>query len=192
MLKSYSHTILGKPVADIIKLAHSVIKRHYDPKGIVKLSAYDKEDLSWQLAGAICEVQHTYNPSRGRLESWMWGVAKNELFDYLNDEQKRIITVSSIDKPNSRLARQLEDIEDTYDTLTREEYNALEAEISRLPAESRLIITLYRNKVSEKEIAQRLNLNYNTVRQKIRRIKNELAVKITSRLEHGYIYPKVS
>ena len=60
-----------------------------------------------------------------------------------------------------------------------------EAEIKALKADDQLILNLYLNRVAEKDIAVRLNMNYSTVRQKVRRIKAELALKVQARLKTG-------
>ena len=61
--------------------------------------------------------------------------------------------------------------------------DALAAEIKALKADDQLILNLYLNRVAEKDIAVRLNMNYSTVRQKVRRIKAELALKVQARLK---------
>jgi DNA-directed RNA polymerase specialized sigma24 family protein len=74
---------------------------------------------------------------------------------------------------------------DESDTLTLAETDALAAEIKALKADDQLILNLYLNRVAEKDIAVRLNMNYSTVRQKVRRIKAELALKVQARLKTG-------
>lgn len=178
-------TILGMPVAEIHKLALSVIRFNYDEKGVVKLSYYDRHNIAWDLVTSIYQKQGTYSPAKGDLAAWMRKVAKNDFSNILRSEIRSVVRNSSIDNPFSNLSNKIEAIEDTFDNLTEEEYNAMETEISLLGETERLLIDLYRNNVKEKDIAQQTGINYNTVRQTIRRTKALLAERVRQRLEYG-------
>ena len=102
---------------------------------------------------------------------------------HLREARARSVTrSSSIDNPYSNLSNKIESIEDTYDNITQEEYDAMETEISLLGETERLLITLYRDNVKEKDIAKQTGINYNTVRQTIRRTKALLAERIMRRM----------
>ena len=94
----------------------------------------------------------------------------------------------TIDIPKSKTAAYVAGIIDEFDTLTHTEMDALAAEIKALKADDQLILNLYLNRVAEKDIAVRLNMKYSTVRQKVRRIKAELALKVQARLKAGMEY----
>ena len=66
--------------------------------------------------------------------------------------------------------------------------SALDAEVSRLPHTTQLILELYRDNVSEKDIALQLGMNYNTVRQTIRHTKDLLVNRVRERLGNGGQY----
>lgn len=176
-------TILGMPVAEIHKLALSVIRFNYDEKGVVKLSYHDMHNIAWDLVTSIYQKQGTYSPAKGDLAAWMRKVAKNDFSNILRSEIRSVVRNSSIDNPFSNLSNKIEAIEDTFDNLTEEEYNAMETEISLLGETERLLIDLYRNNVKEKDIAQQTGINYNTVRQTIRRTKALLAERVIRRME---------
>ena len=73
-------------------------------------------------------------------------------------------------------------IEDESSYITQEELDTLDVEVSRLKPELQEILDLYLKGVSEKEIAAKLNMNYNTVRQTIKRIKETLRQRVNQSL----------
>ena len=77
---------------------------------------------------------------------------------------------------------------DTFTNYTEEELDALDAEVSRLPHITQLILELYCDNVSEKDIALQLGMNYNTVRQTIRYTKDLLVNRVRERLGNGGQY----
>ena len=187
MFANCKDTLLDITYADIQRLMFGVIKSSYNPKGIVKFSEQDKCDLVCHLISCLFEKQETYKPELGKPAAWMWTIARNECMDYLAKEQKSICKHLSIDS-NSKLYGKIKEQKDYADFYTEEELDALDAEVSRLSKVEQLILELYRSKVSEKEIALRLGMNYNTVRQTIRRLKILLAERVKYRLEQGKTY----
>ena len=177
-----NETILGMPAAEIHKLALSAIRFNYDHKRVVKLSSHEMHNIAWDLVTSIYEKQGLYSPAKGDLAAWIKKVAKNDFFNYLKAETRSVTRSSSIDNPYSNLGNKIESIEDTYDNITQEEYDAMETEISLLGETERLLITLYRDNVKEKDIAKQTCINYNTVRQTIRRTKALLAERVMKRL----------
>ena len=117
----------------------------------------------------------------------MWRVAQNECSSYLKKEQRRICSHISIDA-NEYVADGLNSILDTFTNYTEEELDALDAEVSRLPHITQLILELYCDNVSEKDIALQLGMNYNTVRQTIRRTRDLLTYRVRERLGNGGQY----
>ena len=174
--------------AEIQTLVFGVIKKYYDKEGTIKLSNHDKHNVAWHIIGAIYEAAGSFDPARGQVKPWMWTVAKNELTSYLKGEADLALRSVTIDIPKSKAATHVQGIIDEFDTLTHVEMDALAAEIKALKADDQLILNLYLNRVAEKDIAVRLNMNYNTVRQKIRRIKADLAQKVQARLKSEMEY----
>lgn len=184
MFANFQKDLLGMNFADIKRLMFGVIKNNYNPAGIIKLSERDKEDLVWYLIGRIFEKSSKFDPSKGNAACWMWAIAKNELVSYLQGEQNLVCMHSSINA-NPSLMDAINEIIDESTFYTSKELDAVDAVISTLDKQDQLILNLYRQKVSEKEIAHMLGLNYNTVRQKVRRLKEELRRKVNAHLERG-------
>ena len=185
MFARQKETLLGMTYAEIQSLVFGVIKRYYDKEGTIKLSNHDKHNVAWHIIGAIFEASASFDPARGAVKPWIWTVAKNELISYLKGEADFAQRSVTIDIPKSKAAARVESIMDEFDTLTLTEMDALAAEIKALKPDDQLILNLYLNRVAEKDIAVRLNMNYSTVRQKVRRIKAELALKVQARLKAG-------
>lgn len=185
MFARQKETLLGMTYAEIQSLVFGVIKRYYDKEGTIKLSNHDKHNVAWHIIGAIFEASASFDPARGAVKPWMWTVAKNELISYLKGEADFAQRSVTIDIPKSKTAAYVAGIIDESDTLTLAEMDALAAEIKALKADDQLILNLYLNRVAEKDIAVRLNMKYSTVRQKVRRIKAELALKVQARLKTG-------
>ena len=183
MFARQKETLLGMTYAEIQSLVFGVIKRYYDKEGTIKLSNHDKHNVAWHIIGAIFEASASFDPARGAVKPWMWTVAKNELISYLKGEADFVQRSVTIDIPKSKTAAYVAGIIDEFDTLTHTEMDALAAEIKALKADDQLILNLYLNRVAEKDIAVRLNMKYSTVRQKVRRIKAELALKVQARLK---------
>ena len=174
--------------AEIQTLVFGVIKKYYDKEGTIKLSNHDKHNVAWHIIGAIYEASASFDPEKGKVKTWMWTVAKNELISYLSDEADIAQRSVTIDIPKSTAAARVEGIMDEFDTLTLEEMDAVAAEIKALKAEDQLILNLYLNRVAEKDIAVKLDMKYSTVRQKVRRIKADLALKVQARLKSSKGY----
>ena len=174
--------LLGLSYAEIQKEIFKVINKYYNPKSVVKLSFSDKEDLVWTLIGHIYEQSGKFDPAKGHAVSWMWSVAKNKLNDILKAKCRHIMRYTHIGESDSKESLKINEIVDESSYITQEELDTLDVEVSRLKPELQEILDLYLKGVSEKEIAAKLNMNYNTVRQTIKRIKETLRRRVNQSL----------
>lgn len=181
MFTKSKDTLLGIPYARIQKLMFGVLNATYDARGVVKLTEDDKCEVVSHLICYLVENQSRFVPGNYEATTWMCKLAKNEFLHYLYYERKHIVDHYSIES-NRDIADKVMDIEDVFTYYTEEELDALDAEISLLKEQDKHLIELYCHRVSEKDIAKLLNINYNNVRQKIRRIKIDLAERVRHRL----------
>ena len=182
MFVRQKESLLGMSYAEIQRVVYAVINKYYDKEGFIKLTDADKVELVWTIITHIYEQSAKFDPAKGKVIPWIWKLAKNKFIGYMEAETDFYKNHVFIGRSNSPLSETIKKVEDTFTNLTKAEMDAFETEVKLLDPDDQQILSLYINKVSEKEIAQKLGMNYNTVRQKIRRLKAHLAYSVRHRL----------
>jgi len=117
----------------------------------------DAEDLTQEV---FYKLSKSKTESVDDIKSWLFTIAKNTITDYYR--KKKIYT----EELNHKLAQSENEDKATANELSE----CIRVFIGMLPKDYRSIITLSElERVSQKEIAERLNVNYATVRSKIQR-----------------------
>lgn len=117
----------------------------------------DAEDLTQEV---FYKLSKSKNDKIGNIKSWVYTIAKNTITDYYR--KKKHIT-EEVDN----IAFKEEFIEKD---IINELSNCIAPFVNQLPKNYRLIMTLSElEDISQKEIADRLDMNYTTVRSKVQR-----------------------
>ena len=122
----------------------------------------DAEDLTQEIFLKLANSNTTGIQS---LRSWMFTIAKNTIIDFYR--KKRVI--NEIDEENLFM----EDFAEN--TVAAELSKSISNCINLLPEEYRLVLTLSEIEgMPQKEVAEKLGMNYTTVRSKIQRGRKKL------------------
>jgi len=127
----------------------------------------DAEDLTQDI---FLKLSKADNQNINSIKSWVFSIAKNTIIDYYR--KKKISTT------------EIEDIPFEPEVVDKDAAVELSKCVARfvneLPEEYRSIMTLSELEgVPQKEIAERLNMNYVTVRSKVQRGRKKLKDKIS-------------
>jgi len=128
----------------------------------------DAEDLTQEV---FYKLSKSKSDDVGNIKGWIYTVAKNTITDYY---RKKSLPTGEI---------QSDYVEEEIDegAALEELSKCVVPYVARLPEEYREIIELSELKgISQKEIAENLDLNYTTVRSKVQRGRKKLKEEITS------------
>ncbi len=140
--------------------------RYYEPLlGYVKSRVGNMHDAEDIVQDVFLKISKSDLNAVANLKSWIYKITKNTLIDYYRRKQLEIT-----------------DLKDHYEEEVKDEETAIEQLsqcvlpfIERLPNEYASLLKLSEIEgLSQKEIAQQLNMNYVTVRSRIRRGRNKL------------------
>lgn len=138
----------------------------------------DAQDLTQEVFYKLIQSQKKENISNP--QGWLYSIAKNTIIDYY---RKNKIQTEEIDADFSDLL--IENQSDTPELSLSEEQrtrlrNYLMSLIEQLPEEYRMVIQLSELEgLSQKEIAEELNMNYTTLRSKVQRGRAKLKKMIS-------------
>ncbi|MEL7118655.1 MAG: RNA polymerase sigma factor SigZ [Bacteroidota bacterium] len=122
----------------------------------------DAEDLTQEI---FLKLANSDTNGVNSLKSWMFNIAKNTIIDFYR--KKRVI--NEIDEDNIYI----EDFAEN--TIAAELSQSISNCINLLPEEYRLVLTLSEIEgMPQKEVAEKLGMNYTTVRSKIQRGRKKL------------------
>ena len=142
------------------------IDKYYTPLlGYIKKRVHHSEDAEDLTQEVFLKLSKSDLDSIENLKAWMYRIAKNSIVDYYRTKKKK-----------------LERLENDFINESLDEVNAIEELssciipfIERLPGEYSVLLRMSDlENVPQKEIAEKLNMNYVTVRSKVQRGRKKL------------------
>ncbi len=132
----------------------------------------DRAEAEDALQDCFCSIwdhAEQYDPSKGRVVSWIMTVARNKAFDHtakLKRQGKIATRVEEVSQEEPKITDQ-----DAFDsTVTREESHAVREALNRLPEEQRQAIQLaFIKGMTQTEVADSLDEPLGTIKARIRR-----------------------
>jgi len=142
------------------------IEQLYNPLLLyVKNRINNKEDAEDITQEVFYKLSKSSNDGVDNLKSWVYTIAKNTITDYYRKNK-----VHMMDVENNPVFE-----EEETDGAAKELSNCITSYVDVLPEEYRAIMTLSElENVPQKEIAEKLDMNYATVRSKIQRGRKKL------------------
>ncbi len=142
------------------------VEQLYNPLLLyVKNRINNKEDAEDITQEVFYKLSKSSNGEVDNLKSWVYTIAKNTITDYYRKNK-----VHMVDVENRPIFEELEE-----ESAAKELSNCITTYVGMLSDEYRSIMTLSElEHVPQKEIAERLNMNYVTVRSKIQRGRKKL------------------
>lgn len=142
------------------------IEQLYNPLfSYVKKRINNKEDAEDLTQEVFYKLSKSKNDGVENIKSWVYTIAQNTIIDYYRKNR-----VHSEDVEHIAIFE-----EENDDQAVVELSGCIGSFVKALPEEYRSLMTLSElENVSQKEIAQKLNLNYVTVRSKIQRGRKKL------------------
>lgn len=132
-------------------------------------SAELAEDVVQETFWRVWRRSATYQPGRGQVSSWIFGIAHNQAIDELRRQRSRPTPV--YDKEDQPVLREMEDERsDVAGTAIEKERQAIvRAALERIPLEQREVIELaYFRSLSQSEIAEQLKSPIGTIKTRVR------------------------
>lgn len=127
------------------------------------------EDVVQETFWRVWRRSGTFQPKRGQVAGWIFGIAHNLCVDELRRQQSRPLPV--YDTPERPVLRELEDNRANVAgaVLDREQRQIIRAALERIPSDQRQAIELaYFGGFSQSEIASRLQSPVGTVKTRVR------------------------
>lgn len=134
----------------------------------------DAKDLTSEIFIKLGKYLHTYDKSKGKLDVWVFKVARNMLNNYYTEKSKHKII--SLDKFKD-FFRSEKYVEDNIEKV--EEYEYLKRAVQKLPEREKEIISMrFGAELTNTEIAELTELSYSNVSviiyRSIKRLKAEM------------------
>jgi RNA polymerase sigma factor (sigma-70 family) len=141
---------------------------------LARLGGRDRAD---ELAGEVFLVAFTprasYDPTRGSVRSWLYGIASNLTRNRLRSDAR---AARAFRRAAARQGGMFVPIDDADDALAgRQRFDAVVAALARLPFADREIVALFAwERLSYDEIAATLGIEVGTVRSRLSRARGRL------------------
>ncbi|OGO40353.1 MAG: hypothetical protein A2147_00880 [Chloroflexi bacterium RBG_16_57_8] len=120
----------------------------------------DAEDILQDVFTSVWKSRHTYDPTKGKLSTWLHRITVNECFRK-HRKVRPVLPLEGIDLPDNKQGLQ-ESVED------RQEYDRLIDAMETLDGKHRSVLVLrYFNDLSYDEIAQAVDAPLGTVKSRI-------------------------
>jgi RNA polymerase sigma-70 factor (ECF subfamily) len=120
------------------------------------------EELLQDVFTTLWQKAHSFDPKRGRVETWLLQIARNHAIDWLRQQRRRVRETVSLEDD-----AQHESVADSQSSPV-EQFNDLSGLLKALPLAQRQVIELaYFQGFTHTEIAAKLNLPMGTVKSRI-------------------------
>lgn len=127
--------------------------------GYVKSRISHREDAEDITQEVFYKLSKADTEGVENLKSWVYAIAKNAIVDHY-----RKVKADHVSVENHLV------VEDEEENVTQELSSCIKSFVNMLPDDYRMVMTLSElDNIPQKEVAQRLNMNYVTVRSKIQR-----------------------
>ena len=136
----------------------------------------DVEDLTQEALLTVLSTIDSYKPSRGTLATWIYTIAYRKAVSFVRRQRPVILSFDDIDTAVPSISDEERSVvADELSTGREERIQALEQALELLPAQDRLLITLYYYQdCSLAEIAAIIGATANAVSHRLRRIREKL------------------
>ncbi|NJR52963.1 MAG: sigma-70 family RNA polymerase sigma factor [Leptolyngbyaceae cyanobacterium CSU_1_3] len=126
------------------------------------------EEVVLDVFAQIWRTSDRYDPERGRVDTWVFMLARSRILDRLRSLQRAVKTeTASIDAAQIQSNRS--SVDPIEDALVLERREVVLAALSKLPDEQRQVIELaYYRGLSQSEIATQVGISLGTVKTRIR------------------------
>lgn len=140
-------------------------------KNFIRSKVNNDEDVSDIYQNVILKIITKIDTLKNTesLKSWIFTIANNQIIDYFRNRKPQI----EVESLESKLSTDLEPVESTNAYHLME--GCIHSLIAQLPDEYRLVIEQSELKgMSQKDLAQQLDMNYITLRSKVQRGRERL------------------
>ena len=138
----------------------------------------DVEDLTQEALITVLSTIDSYKPSRGTLATWVYTIAYRKAVSFVRQQRPVILSFDDTDTAVPSISD--EQLADELATGREERIQALEQALELLPAQDRLLITLYYYQdCSLAEAATIIGATANAVSHRLRRIREKLYTLLT-------------
>lgn len=174
-IKLYDNTITDRQKNELATLVYPKLK--YYIWSICKNESDTEEALQWSFKKIFNNLEK-FDPGKAKFTTWVYSIARNETLFYLYKKSKDpLISVDCLYDP--RLTNTVEDIngiEGEIDAL----YNITICEIHKIedPTLKGIAIDKMIKNERVKTIALRYDINENTIKTKLRKIRSDIKIKI--------------
>lgn len=131
-------------------------------------SVEESEEIVLDVFSQVWQTAKTYNTKRGRVDSWLFMMARSRTLDRLRSKQRKTKNLS-ISHETDRLKLASNHTLPEEDLLIKERRDRIVAALAEIPSEQRDAIELaYFQGLTQKEIADKTGVSLGTVKTRIR------------------------
>jgi RNA polymerase sigma-70 factor (ECF subfamily) len=173
----------GSTTGDDLERFEDVFTEHHTAiwRYLARLGGRERAD---DLAGEVFLVafrrRATYDPTRGPLSAWLYGIATNVYRNHVRSEWRR---ARAFTRAAANELVTTSPIDDIIDRRTRVEHlHAVARALARLSSQDREILVLFAwEGLSYEQIADALNMELGTVRSRLSRTRQRLRAHLAGR-----------
>lgn len=182
---SKSDAALMKRIANGDRLAFEVLSRKFG--GLIYSTVHkvlnhyeDTRDVTQDVLVSIWKKAGTYNPSKGKLLTWIATMSRNRAIDRVRMLQRRGVLRDKLEERNE--TRGTDPSDPARESVYRSEARRiLESAVTKLSAEQREVIELaYFSGLTQSQIAKKIERPIGTVKARIRRGVHNLRGEVDS------------
>ncbi len=144
------------------------------------LNRENSEDIVSQVFLKVLKNLHLFDPQKASMKTWLFRITDHALIDFYRKQKP----TGSFDDEETGLENILAiDFEEEYDRIVNPKRRMLLDALKTLPERDRTFIYYkYYLNITNREIAQRLNMNENTVSAVMARARNKLKLILQDQL----------
>jgi RNA polymerase sigma-70 factor (ECF subfamily) len=141
-------------------------------------SVEDSEEVVLDVFAQIWRIAERYDSSKGRVDTWLFTIARSRILDRLRSKQ-RIAKTAAVSQNAVEIRSPKLSVDPIEDALISERRTLVLAALKQIPKEQRQVIDLaYYKGLSHSEIAARTGLSLGTVKTRIRLGLSKLKVSL--------------